>query len=291
MKIEYRSDYFEDPDAKASFERYAKRVFGLDFSRWKARGLWDDQYKAFSAFVEGECVASICVYPSEMKVDGVRKKGAQLLTVGTLPEYRSQGIQREIWKRAKVWIQQKCDFTFLFTDESAAGFYEKLGLRRQSEFYDVVSCPQSASQDEVRFKKLDLEQDGDYAIVERLAKEREMVSDRLGFFNPNLLLFMFLYVYQSWSYYLEDVDTVVVVEEEEHGLRIHDIVTKRMPKLSDIEAFLGQFKKNEIELLFCTDRIGLGQPTKKKRVEEDVLFVSEDFELEGEFVFPYSIRA
>lgn len=99
MKIEYRSDYFDDPDAKASFERYAIAVFGLDFTRWKERGLWDDQYKPFSAFVDGECVASICVYPSDMKVDGKKKLGAQLLTVGTLPDYRKIGIQREIWKR------------------------------------------------------------------------------------------------------------------------------------------------------------------------------------------------
>jgi hypothetical protein len=102
---------------------------------------------------------------------------------------------------------------------------------------------------------------------------------------------MFLYYYQSWSYYLEDIDTVVVIETKEDRLRIHDIVAKKMPKLSDIETFLGQFKKREIEFLFCTDRLGLDQPTKKRRVEEDVLFVSEYFELEGQFVFPYSIRA
>jgi ribosomal protein S18 acetylase RimI-like enzyme len=277
MKIEYRDDYFDDPDAKASFERYAKKIFGLDFSRWKARGLWDDQYKPFSAFDGEECVASICVYPSEMRVGGAKRKGAQLLTVGTLSEYRSQGIQREIWKGVHAWIQQKCDFTFLFTDESAAGFYERLGLRRQAEHYDVVSCPQLVGQDEVRFKKLDLEQDNDYAIVERLARERGMVSHRLGFFNPKLLLFMFLYVYQGWSYYIESIDTVVVAEETEDRLRIHDIVARKMPKLRDIETFLAQFKKKEIEFLFCTDRLGLDQPTTKKKVEEDVLFVSEDF--------------
>jgi GNAT superfamily N-acetyltransferase len=290
MKIEYRSNYFDNPDAKASFERYAKKIFGLDFSRWKARGLWDDQYQPFSAFVGGECVASICVYPSEMRVDGVKRRGAQLLTVGTLPEYRSQGIQGEIWRRVQAWIHQECDFTFLFTDESAAGFYERLGLRRQPEYFETVQCPQLASHAGLRFKKLNLEQDGQYATVERSAKEREMVSNRLGFFNPNLLLFMFLYFYQSQSYYLEDIDTVIVVEETNDRLRIHDIVAKKMPKLSDVGFFLAQFEKEEIEFLFCTDRLGVDQP-KKKRVEEDLLFVSDNFELDGKFVFPYSIRA
>ena len=290
MKIEYRSNYFDDPDAKASFERYAKKIFGLDFSRWKARGLWDNQYKPFSAFAGGECVASICVYPSEMRVGGVKRKGAQLLTVGTLPEYRLQGIQGEIWKRVKAWIDQECDFTFLFTDESAAGFYERLGLRRQPEYFEAVQCPQLASHAGLRLEKLNLEQDSDYTIVARLAKEREMVSNRLGFFNPNLLLFMFLYLYQNQSYYLEDIDTVIVVEETDDRLRIHDIVANEMPKLSDIEIFLAQFKKQEIEFLFCTDRLDVDQP-KKKRVKDSLLFVSDNFELEGEFVFPSSIRA
>jgi GNAT superfamily N-acetyltransferase len=290
MKIEYRSDYFDDPDAKASFELYAKKIFGLDFSRWKARGLWDNQYKPFSAFMDGECVASICVYPSEMKFDGARKKGAQLLTVGTLPEYRLRGIQREIWKRAHAWIKQECDFTFLFTDESAAGFYEKLGLRKQPEYFETIRCPQPTIRAKLRFKRLNLEQDRDYEIIERLAREREMVSNRIGFLNPNLLLFMFLYVYQGWSYYLEDIDAVIVVEETKDRLRIHDIVARQMPKLSDIDSFLAQFKKDEIDFLFCTDLLGVNH-SKKKTVKDSLLFVSDDFELEGRFVFPYSIRA
>jgi GNAT superfamily N-acetyltransferase len=290
MKIEYHSDYFADPDAKGSFERYAKKIFGLDFTRWKARGLWDNQYRPFSAFIDGECVASICVYPSEMKVDGVRKRGAQLLTVGTLPEYRLRGIQREIWKRAHAWIKQECDFAFLFTDESAAGFYEKLGLRKQPEYFETIRCPQPTSHVKVRFKGLNLEKDRDYEIIERLAREREMVSHRIGFLNPNLLLFMFLYVYQSWSYYLEDIDAVIVAEETKDRLRIHDIVAEQMPKVSDIESFLVQFKKDEIDFLFCTDRLGVDN-SKKERVKDSLLFVSDDFELEGKFVFPSSIRA
>lgn len=290
MKIEYRSDYFNDPDAKASFERYAKAIFGLDFGRWKARGLWDDKYRAFSAFDGEECVASICVYPSQMRVGGLDKKGAQLLTVGTLPEYRGHGIQRELWKRAEAWIRRECDFTFLFTDDTAAGFYDKLGFKRQAEYFDVIKLPEPIDLVQSRFKKLDLEQDSEYGIIERLAREREMVSNRLGFLNPKLLLFMFLYYYQSWSYYLEDLDTVIVVQEKENRLRIHDIVARKMPKLSDIQTFLAQFKKDEIEFLFCTDRLGLVQP-KKERVEDSLLFVSEDFKLDGQFIFPSSICA
>ncbi len=283
--MEYRSDYFDDPDATASFERATREIFRLDFTRWKDRGLWNAGYRPFSAFVEGVCVASLCVYPSQMRVGGRPKQGAQLLTVGTLPEYRSRGIQRELWARAHAWIRRECDFAFLFTDDEAAGLYTGLGLRRQPEFSESVSCPRSARWAEPRFKLLDLAKDADFATIERLAHARGMVSDRLGFFNPNLLLFMFLYFYQSWSYYLEDIDAVIVAEKTADRLRIHDIVATEMPRLSDIGSFLAHFKKEEVEFLFCTDRLDTG-PVKKRPVKDSVLFVSDDFDLEGEYVFP-----
>lgn len=289
-RIEYRSHYFDDETSKASFERCTKKVFGLDFSLWKDRGLWDDQYRPFSAFVDGECVASICVYPSAMKVAGEDKRGAQLLTVATLPEYRLRGIQRELWHQAKNWIRQECDFVYLFTHDDAAGLYHSLGFLRPREFTDIIQSPRPDSAVAPNVRKLDPSLDSDFAILERLANEREMVSDRLGFFNPKLLLFMFLYVYPERSYYVEALDAVVAADVTATRVRIHDIVAKETPRLADISPTLGHFAKDEVEFLFCTDRLGLDQ-SRKEEVKDDILFVDDEFRLDGEFVFPYSIRA
>lgn len=290
MKIEFKSNYFDDPGALASFENSTRKIFGLDFGRWKEKGLWDKDYTAFSAFINGECAASICVYPSKMKINGKIKKGAQLLTVGTLPDFRLKGIQKEIWKRAYNRISEECDFIFLFTDDTAAGFYEKLGLKRQVEYSEVISRTVSPKHTNEHIRKLDLNIDNDYSTLERLARQREMVSNRLGFYNPNLLLFMFLYNYQDKSYYIESIDTIIVIEQNGYTLRIHDVVAAKMPGLKDIEPFLGCFPYKEIEFLFCTDRLMVEKPAKKE-IKESVLFVNDDFNLEGEFIFPYSIRA
>jgi hypothetical protein len=225
-----------------------------------------------------------------MKIDGERKKGAQLLTVGTLPEFRQKGIQKEIWKRASRWISDTCDFVFLFTDDLAAGFYEKLGLRRQVEFSEIISCSVTPRKPSGYFRRLDLEEKSDYANVARLAKEREMVSERIGFYNPNLLLFMFLYCYRDFSYYLKDIDTVVVVEEKEERIRVHAVVAKKTPSLEQLMPFFSHFERKEIEFLFCTDRLGINNVTREE-VTESLLFVNEDFHLEGKFMFPSSIRA
>ncbi|UCH97650.1 MAG: hypothetical protein JSV88_12595, partial [Candidatus Aminicenantes bacterium] len=134
------------------------------------------------------------------------------------------------------------------------------------------------------------ELDNDYSTLERLAIKREMVSNRLGFYNPNLLLFMFLYNYRDISYYIESIDAIIVIEQNGSTLRIHDVVATKMPTLKDIEPFLGYFPYKEIEFLFCTDRLMVEKPAKRE-IKESLLFVSDDFNLEGEFIFPSSIRA
>lgn len=290
MSIEYRSHYFDDPKALASFERYAKSIFDLDFSLWKEKGQWDSGYTPFSAFVGGECVASICVYPSEMIVQGKRKKGAQLLTVGTLPAFRLKGIQRELWKRVNEWIGDTYDFVFLFTDDSTAEFYKRLGLRRQVEFSEIIRSAVPSGKATGHFTKLDLAEAGDYACLERLAKGRDMVSERIGFYNPNLLLFVFLYFYRDCSYYVEDLDTVVVAGEHDGRVRVYDIVAPKMPGLQDLLPFFSHFEKPDIEFLFCTDRLGI-ENVVREEITDNLLFVSDNFHLDGHFIFPYSIRA
>jgi hypothetical protein len=225
-----------------------------------------------------------------MIIQGERKKGAQLLTVGTLPAFRMKGIQRELWKRVSAWVGDTYDFVFLFTDDSAAGFYEKLGLRRQVEFSEIIRGAVPSGKSVGDFKKLNLTEVSDYACVERLAKERDIVSERIGFYNPNLLLFVFLYFYQECSYYVEDLDTIVVVEEKIDRMRVYDIVAQKMPSFQDLLPFFGHFKKPDIEFLFCTDQLGI-ETVVREEITDNLLFVSDNFHLDGHFIFPYSIRA
>ncbi len=288
--LDYRSHYFDDPDALAAFEKYAETLFGLDFNLWRDKGLWDKNYTAFSAFDGDECVASICVYPSDITFRGNVSRWAQLLTVGTRPEYRGRGIQRELWNRSRTWIDDQFDMTFLFTDDVAAGFYEKLGFVRQAEYFDVTHNVTGVTSAGAPFQKLDLGIDGDFSILKRLAFDREPVSNVLGFRNPKLLLFMFLYQYRDWTYYIEELDTIVVVEQTDSAIRVHDIVAERMPMEHDLEFLLGTFRQEEIHWLFCTDRLVLSA-LRREEVTDDVLIVSPEFKSDQKLTFPSSIRA
>jgi hypothetical protein len=42
--------------------------------------------------------------------------------------------------------------------------------------------------------------------------------------------------------------------------------------------------------LFCTDRLGI-ETVVREEIADSLLFVSDNFHLNGHFIFPYSIRA
>jgi ribosomal protein S18 acetylase RimI-like enzyme len=290
MNPVFRSHFFDDPRARASFEVCAQRVFGLDFSRWKDKGLWDAAYTPFAAFVDGACVASLCVYPSLMRVGGRDRRGAQLLTVGTLPEFRRRGLQRALWTRASQWIRQTCDFTFLFTHAAAAGFYRQLGLQPRPEFASSIQLADRRASSSSALRRLDLDEPRDYELLAALAGEREFVSDQLGWKNANLLLFRCLYAYRDWCYLAPELEAVLVAEITADALRLHDVIARRMPSWAELAPWLRSLGPDQVEVLFCADRLGLVGAALRE-VTEELLFVDDRFDLAPPLVFPYSIRA
>jgi len=289
--IKYRTHYFDDPIAKASFKGYAETVFGLNFSLWESKGLWDnEQYIPFSAFDDETCIASICVYPVEITIDGRKERWAQLLTVGSLPEYRGQGLHYELWSRAKDWIKQNCKLTFLFTNDDTIGFYKKLGFKHQQEYFDSITLDANDDSFQMLFRKLNLKEEKDYSLATRLAHRRIPVSEKLGYYNPNLLLFMLLYPYSDWLYYIGPIDAIIIVQQEEDKIRIHDIIAEKMPSFNSLKGFLLSFGKESIDFLFCTDQLNL-PITTKHLVENSPLMVTQNFNYSSDYLFPFSIRA
>ena len=57
---------------------------------------------------------------------------------------------------------------------------------------------------------------------------------------------MFLYKYQDWTYYIEEMDTVVVLEESGQTVRIHDIIAEKTPRFTYLGNFLMHFQPKEI---------------------------------------------
>jgi ribosomal protein S18 acetylase RimI-like enzyme len=292
MNINYVSDYFADISLRDSFEIYAKKRFGLDLKSVRERGITNEKYIAFSAFDDDKCIASLCVYLENIYINGNKYNGGHLLTVGTLPEYEGNGIQKSIWSNyfeyAKV---NNIDQTYLSTNYKAVGFYERFGFVRQYEHIHITEIQQGDIQTLGNLRKLNVEQQEDWKLIRRLSESREPVSDRIYLHNPNLFMFMCCFPHKDDLFYIEDLDCILVMKEFKDRILIYDMVSKEIPEQAILLGYLPYLEKKFIEYRFMTDKLNIPN-IGKKFIDNSPLMVGRNFpKIDNDIVFSFTIDA
>jgi len=289
MKLTYQESYWDNQELKSEFIKFLIQIHNLDMTRWGKAGFWDVKYRPFS-FFEGETLVShLCIYSMEMMVLGERRKVAQVSAVGTLPEFRRQGLNFELTQKAMTWARKEHDFFFLFADEEALPFYKRCGFRMTDEYktrIEVTGEIPSAGID-----KLDIERDDHRELIFRYASERAPVSDELGVFNPKLFMFWCLYYLKDNIYHVPSLDILVLYKRKNGIVTVYDIVGGTIPEFSQVYPFICSETDEAVEFLFMIDKMNLEDSQKVKVTENRTHFLG-NFPLEDhEFIFPYTAHA
>ncbi len=291
MGLDFRTDYWQDHAARAEFQAFIRRIHGLDFTAWERAGYWDRLYRPFSFFDGDRLVASTCLYSMDMVVAGARRRVAQISGVGTLPEFRRQGLNRRLTELALEWARPEHDFVFLFADEEAFPFYAATGFRPVQEHFPRLRAPGGGSGEVPGLRRLDMELEEDRALVHRLGAARTPVSARLGVLNLELLMFHALYPLREHLHHLPERELIVAFERDEEGLRLFDLVGSDLPPLPELLPELGARPGEPVDLLFLPDRMHAGEPDWLP-LEGNGTHLMGDFPLEGEpFLFPFTAHA
>ncbi|MED4886490.1 GNAT family N-acetyltransferase [Lysinibacillus fusiformis] len=286
-KYELVSDYRHDDRLKESFNDLAIETFGLDFRDWYNKGYWNDQYIPYSFVQEGKVIANASVYKMSIRINGEQLKGIQIGTVMTDVNYRHQGLAKQLMLHIMNEYEGACDFMYLFANETVLDFYPKFGFTRihESEFsLDLTAKPIQRQQTSIQ--QLTIEQD--LALLEDYAKNRYIHSSMIAVEqNESLLMFYFTLVFPHAIYYLEDLETIVFMEEEEGVLNIFDIISLQS---IDIEKLLAKIVKDTTQkvVFYFTPEFTLnGMTATIQPNDDDALFVlSRKTILQGNFMFP-----
>lgn len=286
-KYELVSDYRHNEKLKASFNDLAMKTFGLDFRGWYNKGYWNDQYIPYSFVQEGKVIANASIYKMSIRVNGERLKEIQIGTVMTDEHYRHQGLAKQLMLHLMKEYEGACDFMYLFANETVLDFYPKFGFRRihESEYsLDLTTRPIQSKQTSVQ--QLTIVQD--LELLEEYAKNRYIHSSRIAVEeNESLLMFYFTLVFPHAIYYLEELETIVLMEEEEGVLNIYDIISLQA---TNAEAVLTSIIKNttkKVVFYFTPDFTIEGMTAAITTNDDDALFVlSKKPFLQGHFMFP-----
>ena len=89
------NNYKNDDELRDKYYRYISEVFpGLSFEDWYDKGFWTDTYIPFSIIKSGKIISNVSVSMMDILIEDRQYQAIQLGAVGTIPEYRNQGLSR-----------------------------------------------------------------------------------------------------------------------------------------------------------------------------------------------------
>jgi GNAT superfamily N-acetyltransferase len=256
MHLSLKTRYWNDPQARSAFIRFIKAIHNVDFTEWEAAGYWDDDYVPFSYFHDDRVVASVCIYTMPAIVQGEKCRIAQVSGVGTLPEYRLNGLNRKLHEIALDWALNEHRFAFLYSDAEAMPFYAKVGFSRVSDYAALARLPGVTPRRGLA--RLALQNRAELNAVYDLACARSAISNVLANFNPKLVMYHAIYRLRELAYRIADLDTVVFIERNGTKLIVYDVLARVVPTFEQLYPYLTTGKEEEFEFLFSPDRLAPG---------------------------------
>ncbi|MBC1550944.1 GNAT family N-acetyltransferase [Listeria sp. FSL L7-1434] len=291
MNYEMISNYKENKLYRDSFNRLAESTFDINFEEWFNQGFWNDKYVCYSYIDNEEVIANVSINKMSLIYQGEDYSALQIGTVMTHPNYRGQGLAKELLEHVIAKYEVQYDFLYLFANDSVLDFYPKFGFERVEESSFTVDVS-SLKRKSANIKKLNPDNNTDFQLISRIVSEKTPLSNILDVKeSEDLLMFYILIALKNELYYIEEIDTIVLMEQEDADLYVLDILSTKKLDVVEVLSYLPTKKIETIHLLFT--------PEKSKYIDaahiietEDMLFVRPNIlTSEPYFLFPATSHA
>ena len=283
-----RTAYWQDLAARQCFKDFILQIHRVDFSTWDSAGYWDDDSSPYSYFSGDRVVASLCIYTMHAMVNGRECKVAQVSGVGTLLEYRRQGLNRRLHEIALAEAMAEHRFAFLYADDDAVPFYRKCGFRPVTAYAAVVPLP--AVVPDPGTEKLDM---NDAAVLDslyRLACVRAPISQVFSTMNPKLVMYHLLYRVRNHVWRIPALDAVVLMKRDGGRTVVYDILARELPRFEQLAPFLVAGGAREVEFRFPVDALDVPAWTLRELPGEN-FHVMGEADLGPQSVLPFTSQA
>ncbi|MBL0371580.1 GNAT family N-acetyltransferase [Rhizobium sp. KVB221] len=255
-ELQFRQGYFSDRVAFTALADLLQDVFDIDIlalDRFGGPNLTAMPFGYFDA--QGRCVANFSAFSMPLMVEGRLVDAVGYQSGAVRPEYRGQGLYRDLMRRAFAWSdEQGFELGLLLTDKPK--LYQSYGFQAvdQSIFTGAAPKPGGAGAPPVRLSMDEVEQ---ISLLQAKLASRTPVSSVFAVaseaktfllnacFDPSINLS-----------YLPDLDAIAAWRVDEAGvLHLLDIVADEMPSLDEIVGGLG-IVADCIVVHFPPDRLG-----------------------------------
>ncbi|MBD2346719.1 GNAT family N-acetyltransferase [Anabaena subtropica] len=246
---------------------------------------WESASTPFIRFQDDVAITHVGVLEIPMEIMGQRVTVGGIHGVATRPEFRRKGYYREVMEEVMEYCDQIYETLVLTTPEPE--YYLPFGFRVVEEYIFQVKCSSTGNIDGWRI--LDFSTSQDLALLHRLLETRAPVSHVVGVVNEKPVFFV--NEGSRTMYYIEDLNLIACVEIEDEKLHIFDLVSTKIPVLTEILARISQ-PIVEVIIYFHPDLLEVENvQILPHKLEETVLMVRGKFAATGEkFMLPRSAR-
>lgn len=211
--LDFHCGYRENGVLCAAFNRLVMDTFDLDFEPWRRQGFWTDAYLPYTLFEGDRAVANVSASEMRFRMGSRELRCVQLGTVMTAPDRRGHGLSRWLMERVLSDWRARCDFFYLYANDSVLDYYPRFGFRRVREYQDVRLLQMDVPRTTVR--RLDLNSLEDRGLLLRCYRQYSNPFSALSMEENNgLLMFYAIGPLCDAFYYLEELDAVAVASAE-----------------------------------------------------------------------------
>ena len=88
-------NYRDNELLRNEYYNFISKIFpSADFKEWYSKGFWTDKFNPISIIKDGKLISNVSATLMNIIVEGRNVRGIQIGAVGTLPEFRNQGLSR-----------------------------------------------------------------------------------------------------------------------------------------------------------------------------------------------------
>ena len=263
----------------AMFDELIQRVFGFSFGPWLERNLWDERYESYSIIENGEMLANLCIYKTDLLVSGQPFHAHQFGAVATLPEKRGKGLSRALMNH--VLELYPGTPAFLAANPSVIDFYPIFEFRQIKTFNPIVdiAVDNLTNSD----NKLEL----DDKLVQEMLYRKRIYSNIMDSVNTqSIQIFHLLMEYSDCIYHLPDCNAIVIARQDGNTLFCADVITEQKITIGELVRELPFSGVSRIKFGFCPDWLGVDFAWEQVDSEKEPYFIFGDWNLPEKFRFP-----
>jgi len=279
-------NYRDNELLRNEYYNFISKIFpSADFKEWYAKGFWKDEYNPISIIKDGKLISNVSATLMNIIVEGRILRGIQIGAVGTLPEFRNQGLSRLLMEYVINKYRKSTDIFLLFANETVLDFYPKFGFKRFKEkvFISEINIPETKP----AARKLNIQNESDFLLLQDLIKDRIEITKIFGAENyGSITMWHVLNIYRDNLYHLKDEDAIFIVKEEKRQLDIYEIICR---KYFDLDAALPKIIESReidsVKFYFPPDQLKYNYD--KIINEDNGLFILSDIKFSNNlFKFP-----